>query len=198
MPFAIILHQVFFGIVTFVISVFLILLVLVQRGRGGGLTGALGGPGGQSAFGTKAGDVFTRITVVTAGLWIFFCALGVWWMQQGAIPLGDVDADVTASNTDTGLQGSSDTSTAPSNSPAAPGLPGIGAAPTDPAAASSGKADSNSSKPKDGDSSNAEVTPGGIIGEPGASAPTTSQPKPESTGTEPNNAAAAPSTTTDK
>jgi preprotein translocase subunit SecG len=61
----------FFGILLFVISLFLILLVLVQRGRGGGLTGALGGMGGQSAFGAKAGDTFTRVTMVTATLWIF-------------------------------------------------------------------------------------------------------------------------------
>ena len=39
-------------------SLFLIALVLIQRGRGGGLAGAFGGAGGQSAFGTKAGDVF--------------------------------------------------------------------------------------------------------------------------------------------
>lgn len=39
------------------VSIFLILIILVQRGRGGGLAGALGGMGGQSAFGTKAGDV---------------------------------------------------------------------------------------------------------------------------------------------
>lgn len=56
-----------------VAAVFLILLVLVQRGRGGGLTGALGGMGGQSAFGTKAGDVFTKITIVTAAVWILLC-----------------------------------------------------------------------------------------------------------------------------
>jgi preprotein translocase subunit SecG len=51
-------------------SVFLVLLVLIQRGRGGGLAGALGGMGGYSAFGTRAGDVFTRITIVSASLWI--------------------------------------------------------------------------------------------------------------------------------
>jgi preprotein translocase subunit SecG len=51
-------------------SVFLVLLVLIQRGRGGGLAGALGGMGGYSAFGTRAGDVFTRITIVAASLWI--------------------------------------------------------------------------------------------------------------------------------
>ena len=51
-----------------VTSLFLILLVLIQRGRGGGLAGALGGMGGQSAFGTKAGDLFTRITIGVAAL----------------------------------------------------------------------------------------------------------------------------------
>lgn len=51
------------------LSIFLILVILVQRGRGGGLTGALGGMGGQSAFGTKAGDLFTKITIVVAILW---------------------------------------------------------------------------------------------------------------------------------
>lgn len=60
------------------LSLFLILLILVQRGRGGGLTGALGGPGGQSAFGTKAGDMFTKITSVTALIWIFLCAYTMW------------------------------------------------------------------------------------------------------------------------
>jgi protein translocase SecG subunit len=52
----------FFGLTIFFTSLFLVLLVLVQRGRGGGIAGALGGAGGQSAFGTKAGDLFTRST----------------------------------------------------------------------------------------------------------------------------------------
>lgn len=58
-------------------GLFLILLVLVQRGRGGGLAGALGGAGGQSAFGTKAGDVFTKITIGVAAFWILLCAAAV-------------------------------------------------------------------------------------------------------------------------
>ncbi len=66
------LHYVL-GFLLFFVSVFLILLVLVQRGRGGGLTGALGGMGGQSAFGAKAGDMFTRVTMVTATIWILLC-----------------------------------------------------------------------------------------------------------------------------
>ena len=61
---------------------FLILLVLVQRGRGGGLAGALGGMGGSSAFGAKAGDVFTRITIVTASIWIVVCLVAVFWAKH--------------------------------------------------------------------------------------------------------------------
>jgi len=56
-------------------SLFMILLVLVQRGRGGGLAGAFGGQGGQSAFGTRAGDVFTKITVVVAIVFILLASL---------------------------------------------------------------------------------------------------------------------------
>ena len=51
-------------------SLFLILLVLIQRGKGGGLAGAFGGAGGQSAFGSRAGDAFTKITIYTALVWI--------------------------------------------------------------------------------------------------------------------------------
>ena len=58
-------------------SIFLILLVLIQRGRGGGLAGALGGMGGQSAFGTKAGDLFTKITIGVATFWILLCILSI-------------------------------------------------------------------------------------------------------------------------
>lgn len=61
------------GLGTFLLiflSFFMIVLILLQRGRGGGLAGAFGGMGSQSAFGTKAGDTFTRITVVVAILWV--------------------------------------------------------------------------------------------------------------------------------
>jgi preprotein translocase subunit SecG len=59
------------------IALFLILLVLVQRGRGGGLAGAFGGPGGQSAFGSKAGDAFTRVTIYVAAAWILLLMIEI-------------------------------------------------------------------------------------------------------------------------
>lgn len=72
-----------FGVLLSLVAIFLILLVLVQRGRGGGLAGALGGMGGSSAFGAKAGDVFTRITIVAAAVWIILCIAASRWGSSG-------------------------------------------------------------------------------------------------------------------
>ncbi len=61
------------GIQNFVLillGLFLILLVLIQRGKGGGLVGALSGVGGSSPFGSRAGDTFTRVTIYTACIWL--------------------------------------------------------------------------------------------------------------------------------
>src|SRR6478672_8748116 len=63
----------FLAILMILTAIFLVLVVLIQRGRGGGLAGAFGGMGGQSAFGTKAGDLFTRITIGVAAFWIILC-----------------------------------------------------------------------------------------------------------------------------
>src|SRR5205085_5951538 len=59
------------------VSLFLILLVLIQRGKGGGLAGAFGGVGGSSAFGSRAGDLFTRITLVAAAVWVLLIMIHV-------------------------------------------------------------------------------------------------------------------------
>src|ERR1700690_3510832 len=60
----------FLNVLLFLIGLFLILLVLIQRGKGGGLAGAFGGTGGSSAFGSRAGDMFTRVTIYVAAVWI--------------------------------------------------------------------------------------------------------------------------------
>lgn len=78
-------------------SVFLIMLILVQRGKGGGLTGALGGMGGQSAFGSKAGDAFTKITVVTSLIWITLCMITIAYYNPPppAVQKADASAAMT-------------------------------------------------------------------------------------------------------
>jgi len=86
----------------FTTALFLILLVLVQRGKGGGLAGAFGGMGGQSAFGTKAGDLFTKITIGVATFWIVLCMLAVYTLRgDSAGPLdtelgSDAEPGITA------------------------------------------------------------------------------------------------------
>lgn len=77
------------------LSLFLILLILIQRGKGGGLTGALGGPGGQSAFGSKAGDTFTVITVAVASFWGLTCAFTMWLLGTHA-PTKMTETSITA------------------------------------------------------------------------------------------------------
>lgn len=57
------------------ISLFMICLILIQRGKGGGLAGAFGGSGSSSAFGSKSGDVFTRVTMYVAIVWIVLSML---------------------------------------------------------------------------------------------------------------------------
>lgn len=54
------------------LCLFLVLVILIQRGRGSGLAGAFGGAGGSSAFGAKTGDILTWITVVVAVVFISF------------------------------------------------------------------------------------------------------------------------------
>lgn len=52
------------------VALFLCLIILIQRGKGGGLVGAFGGAGGSSAFGSRAGDAFTNITLGVAAFWV--------------------------------------------------------------------------------------------------------------------------------
>ncbi|MFQ5731196.1 MAG: preprotein translocase subunit SecG [Planctomycetaceae bacterium] len=83
------------------VGLLLMFIVLLQRGRGGGLAGAFSGLGGQSAFGTKAGDVFTKITIVMACIWVVLAGVTGYAMRydvanrfQGAqqtTPEADVD-----------------------------------------------------------------------------------------------------------
>ena len=52
------------------VCLFMILLILIQKGRGGGLASAFGGAGGNTAFGSKTGDVLTWATSVVFGVFL--------------------------------------------------------------------------------------------------------------------------------
>ncbi|HLW64852.1 MAG TPA: preprotein translocase subunit SecG [Gemmataceae bacterium] len=59
----------------------LIGIILIQRGKGGGLAGAFGGVGGSSPFGSRAGDLFTRITLIVAAVWAVLIVVEVKLVQ---------------------------------------------------------------------------------------------------------------------
>jgi preprotein translocase subunit SecG len=180
--------QYFFGFTIFITSLFLIMLVLVQRGRGGGLTGALGGPGGQSAFGTKAGDLFTRITVGVAAVWIFLCAAAVFFLKDRELPQTNVLGNVPSvmepgeDNADIGpLDGGSSDLSVPLN------LPSGGAAPAEPQAEinDATSLDLSPSQPATDSESAGEVTSPATT-EPATTEPTATEPTAtEPTATEP-------------
>jgi preprotein translocase subunit SecG len=58
------------GVLFIIVCVFLILLILIQKGRGGGLASAFGGSGGNTAFGSKTGDVLTWATSIVFGVFV--------------------------------------------------------------------------------------------------------------------------------
>ena len=58
-----------------IVSLFLILLILAQKGRGGGFAGAFGGAGGNTAFGAKTGDVLTWATSIIFGVFLLLAII---------------------------------------------------------------------------------------------------------------------------
>jgi preprotein translocase subunit SecG len=69
-----------------IVGIVLIFLVLIQRGKGGGLAGAFGGAGGSSAFGSRAGDIFTRVTLVLAAVWVLLIMVQIKVIQNSKAP----------------------------------------------------------------------------------------------------------------
>lgn len=78
-------HPIFatiFGMVCFL----LIVVVLLQRGRGVGLSGAFGGTGTHAALGSKTGDVLTWITMVGIGIFILLSIGLNYVFREPALP----------------------------------------------------------------------------------------------------------------
>lgn len=131
-------------------AIFLILLVLVQRGRGGGLTGALGGMGGQSAFGSKAGDLFTRITIGVAAFWILLSVLAIKALNTPENVFGNTTQ--TTFDTAPAITGTGDREKSPSSE-------SIGAAGESSREPAGGSATGDAAKSSPGDSSGASAAP---------------------------------------
>jgi preprotein translocase subunit SecG len=98
-------------------SIILIMIILIQKGRGGGLSGAFGGGGGNTAFGTKTGDILTWATSIIFGLFMLFAVI----LNMVANKVGRPQPIMTQT-----------TSSAPQPAPASPATPGAPGAPANP------------------------------------------------------------------
>ena len=84
------------------ICVILALIILIQKGKGGGLSGAFGGAGsGAGLLGTKTGDFLTWVTISLVGLFFLLAiVLGIFLSSDNAppapttieTPIGDLPA----------------------------------------------------------------------------------------------------------
>ena len=71
--------------VLFVLSaVTLILIVLIQKGRGGGLSGALGGAGAGGVLGSKTGDFLTWVTIGAVSVFLLMAVLMAMYYRPAA------------------------------------------------------------------------------------------------------------------
>ena len=88
---------VFLVIVHVFISIFLILVVLLQQGKGADLAGAFGGGGSQTAFGARGAT--TLLHKLTTGFFIAFVITSMSLAILQARPHGSVMTDQKAAPT---------------------------------------------------------------------------------------------------
>jgi preprotein translocase subunit SecG len=132
--------------------VLLVLIVLVQKPQGGGLAGAFGsGAGsGQTAFGTRTGDVLTLTTIIIFVLYLA-TAVGLTFAIRGSFESAEsgvsspVGSDQGAAPTTDAPTGGSTAPTAPAITPAAP--EGINPPPAAPISTPASQAPASPEKP---------------------------------------------------
>lgn len=70
----------FVAVLWVLVSVILILIVLIQKGRGGGLSAAFGGGAGGGLLGSKTGDFLTWITISLVAVWLLLSVVAAKWL----------------------------------------------------------------------------------------------------------------------
>ena len=73
----------------------LILIILVQKGKGGGLSGAFGGGMASGILGSKTGDFLTWVTIVLVGVFLTLAVV----MARYYRPSDDFDEGITPPTT---------------------------------------------------------------------------------------------------
>lgn len=81
------------------VSITLVLVVLVQKGKGGGLSGAFGGGGAGGLLGTKTGDFLTWFTIGLTAVFLFMAVLMAKYYRptiEGGAPAGEAVQEAPA------------------------------------------------------------------------------------------------------
>ena len=120
------------------VCVLMMLVILIQKPRGGGLSGAFGGAGGsaQSAFGAKTGDFLTWLTVGFFVVFLIIAVLLTWLIPQNTVVPVPVAAPANSSS-----------STGTGSSTATPSVPPVPAEEAPPAPATTSPASGGGGKP---------------------------------------------------
>jgi preprotein translocase subunit SecG len=100
-------------VVHVVVCVFLILVILLQAGKGGGMGAAFGGAGAQTVFGGRGAQTF--LGKITAGAAAIFMLTSLGLAYQSSRSVSEIDREAAAP--------------APFQAPATPGPGAPGAAP---------------------------------------------------------------------
>lgn len=131
------------SLVFIAICAFMILVILIQKPKGGGLSGAFGGAGGgsQAVFGAKVGDFLTWFTVTLFALFLLVAIVLVFVSRSegqatNITPGTSVESPATPDTpaTPEGEGGVTPTSEVP-EAPATPDAPATPQTPTPPAPA---------------------------------------------------------------
>jgi preprotein translocase subunit SecG len=80
------------NVIHVIVCLFLILVVLLQQGRGGGLS-AMGGGGAQVFGGRGAGNFMTRLTAICAAIFMLTSVSLAYLSSAGDRELGDGEYD---------------------------------------------------------------------------------------------------------
>jgi len=80
-------------------SAILILVVLIQKGKGGGLSSAFAGGMASGILGSKTGDVLTWITIGVVGFFLLTALVLDKWWRPTMSPSAQTPAPITSNDT---------------------------------------------------------------------------------------------------
>ena len=106
------------------VSIVLILVILIQKGRGGGLSAAFGGGMGGGLLGSKTGDFLTWVTIVLVAIFLTLAVL----MARFFKPSHSKDYDAAPATTEQPVEGESSDDTGQTATTPETGAPDAGPA----------------------------------------------------------------------